>query len=85
MKSKNPIYFMQIASVSFIWVFVWGVAIWIMNLIGVAHKLDDALNASVGISIVAIPVFFSLAIILTYVFVGLQRGRPTEEADVEGD
>lgn len=84
MQKKNPIYFLQIASVSLIWVFVLGVAIWIMNLLGVAHKLDDALNASVGISIVAIPVFFTLAAILTYVFVGLQRGRRGKEADGEG-
>ena len=83
MKSENHIYFLQIASVSLIWVFVCGVAIWILNLIGVAYKLDDALNASVGISIVAIPVFFSLAAILTYVFVGLQKGKSIEETDVE--
>ncbi|MFQ5649294.1 MAG: hypothetical protein ACE5IY_05075 [bacterium] len=75
MKRSNTIYFLQLASVSLIWVFVSSVAVWIFNLIRVAHRLNDALNASVGISIVAIPVFFTLAAILTYVFVGLQRGE----------
>jgi hypothetical protein len=37
--------------------------------------LHDVPSASVGISIVAIPVFLMGAAILTYVFVGLQRGR----------
>lgn len=83
MKINNKIHVLQIVSVSLIWVFVSVVAIWILNLISVAHRLNDALNASVGISIVAIPVFFTLAAVLTYVFVGLQKGRPTEEADVE--
>jgi hypothetical protein len=51
------------------------VAIWIINLILKAHHLKDAFDASLGISIVAIPVFFILAVVLTYVFVGLQKGR----------
>lgn len=75
MKNDKIIFWLQIASVSWIWIFVLGVAIWILNLIRVAHKLNDALNASVGISIVAIPVFFTLAAILTYVFVGLQKDK----------
>lgn len=72
---KRLIYFLQVASMAFIWVFVIGIAIWILNLIQVAHRLKDAFDASVAISIVAIPVFFILAGVLTYVFVGLQRGR----------
>lgn len=78
MKNDRVVYWLQVASVSYIWIFVIGVAIWIFNLISVAHELNDALNASVAISIVAIPVFFSLAGILTYVFVGLQKGRKPE-------
>jgi len=78
-KERNVIYIMQVTSVSLIWVFVIGVAIWIFNLIRVAHDLNDALNASLGISLVAVPVFFTLASILTYVFVGLQKGRNSED------
>lgn len=79
MQNKKFIYFLQVASMTYIWIFVSGVAIWILNLIRVAHKLNDALNASVAISIVAIPVFFTLAGVLTYVFVGLQKGRKRED------
>lgn len=79
MKPKKTIFFLQVASMTYIWVFVLGVAIWIFNLINVAHKLNDAFDASVAISLVAIPVFFTLAAVLTYVFIGLQKGRKREE------
>ncbi|NIS74225.1 MAG: hypothetical protein GTO08_02910 [Deltaproteobacteria bacterium] len=73
--SKKTIYLLQILSLSFIWVLFTGIAIWIVNLILVSIELHDAPDASVGISIVAIPVFFTLAAVLTYVFIGLQRGK----------
>ena len=63
----------QIISVSLIWVFVIGIGVWIVNLISLSLELHDVPGASVGISIVAIPVFLALASILTYVFVGLQK------------
>jgi arginine exporter protein ArgO len=75
MRNKKLIYALQVASMAYIWFFVLAVAFWIINLIRVAHRLRDAVDASVAISIVAIPVFFILAAVLTYVFVGLQRGR----------
>ena len=75
MSKSRLIYFLQVASMAFIWIFVLTIAIWIANLLQVAHKLRDAFDASIAISIVAIPVFIILASILTYVFVGLQRGR----------
>jgi cytosine/uracil/thiamine/allantoin permease len=73
--SKKTIYYLQIISLSFIWLLFTGIAIWIVNLIMVSIELHDAPDASVGISIVAIPVFFTLAAVLTYVFIGLQRGK----------
>jgi hypothetical protein len=72
----NKIIFVaQVLSVSLIWVFVIGIAVWIINLIRLSLELQDVPGASVAISIVAIPVFFTLAAILTYVFVGLQKER----------
>lgn len=71
--SQKLIYLAQVASVSLIWVFVIGIGIWIANLISLSLELHDVPGASVGISIVAIPVFFTLAGILTYVFIGLQK------------
>ena len=65
----------QLMSLLGIWVFVLGVSTWIIRLIWLAHKLDDMPGGSVAISIVAIPVFLTGATVLTYVFVGLRRGR----------
>ena len=73
--NKRLIGILQILSVSLIWVLFTGIAVWIVNLIRQSIRLRDAPDASVAISIVAIPVFFLLASVLTYVFVGLRRGR----------
>lgn len=73
--SKKTIEALQIISISLIWVLFTGIAVWIVTLIKESLKLHDAPDASVGISIVAIPVFFILASVLTYVFVGLRKGR----------
>ena len=51
------------------------ISAWILNLLLLSIELDDVPGASVGISIVAIPVFITLAAVLTYVFVGLQKER----------
>ena len=67
------VFYAQLLSVSLIWVFVIGISVWIINLISLSVELHDVPGASVGISIVAIPVFITLAGILTYVFVGLQK------------
>ncbi len=69
------IYGLQIASVSMIWVFVLSISLWILHLLRLSRRLNDVPSASIGISIVAIPVFLAGAAILTYVFVGLRRGR----------
>lgn len=76
---------LQIASVLMIWVFVLGISWWIIHLIGLSHELHDAPSASVGISIVAIPVFLTGASVLTYVFVGLRRGRDDADDDDGGE
>ena len=76
---KKTIKTLQIASLTYIWIFVIAVDSWIISLLRVAQKLDDALNASIAIGIVAIPLFLTIASILTYVFVGLQRYRIKEE------
>jgi hypothetical protein len=66
---------LQVISISLIWLLFTGIAVWIASLLRESIRLHDAPDASVGISIVAIPVFFTLASILTYVFVGLKKGR----------
>ena len=82
-RSQNLIYTLQILSVVWIWVFVLGISWWIIHLLLLSQRLHDVPSASVGISIVAIPVFLTGAAVLTYVFVGLRRGRarPGEEGE----
>jgi len=67
------IFFIQVISISMIWIFVIAISIWIANLISLSVMLNDVPGISLGISIVAIPVFIILASILTYVFVGLHK------------
>ncbi len=66
---------LQVLSIVLMWAFLAGAVTWIVNIVRVAHSLGDALTASVGISLVAIPVYTLVASVLTYVFFGLQRGR----------
>lgn len=74
-KTPRWIFLLQIASMLWMWVFVLGISAWIIHLLRLSHRLHDVPSASVGISIVAIPVFLAGATVLTYVFVGLQKGR----------
>lgn len=79
-QERRWIYVLQLLSVGWIWVFVLGISWWIVHLMRLSRRLHDVPSASVGISIVAIPVFFTVAVVLTYVFVGLQRGRRDADA-----
>lgn len=74
-KEPKWILALQIASVAWIWVFVLGISGWIIHLIRLSSELNDVPSASIGISIVAIPVFLTGASVLTYVFIGLRKGR----------
>jgi flagellar biosynthesis protein FliP len=77
--NKKMIEILQIASISLIWVLFTGIAVWIVNLIKESIRLHDAPDASVAISIVAILIFLVLASVLTYVFIGLRKGRKEEK------
>lgn len=75
-KITSPfILFLQILSISIIWVLFIGVNFWILNLISLSRYLQDAQNATLVISIIILPLFGLLAGILTYVFVGLRKAR----------
>jgi hypothetical protein len=74
-KGNKSIFIAQVISVSLIWIFVISISVWILNLISLSLELNDVPGASVGISIIAIPVFITLAGVLTYVFIGLQKTK----------
>ena len=69
------IFAMQISSLALIWVIVILVGLWVLNLLRLSYELHDVPSATFAISIIAVPVFLTIASVLTYVFVGLQRGR----------
>jgi hypothetical protein len=52
-----------------------GIITWITHLIRTAWRLGDVPSASIGISLVAIPVFLTLLGVILYVFVGLLGDR----------
>jgi len=51
--------------------FIAGIITWISHLIRTAWRLQDVPSASIGISLVAIPVFLTLLGVVLYVFWGL--------------
>jgi arginine exporter protein ArgO len=84
-KTAKTIFLFQIISISLIWLFVFGITWWILRLLITSINLNDAIDASVGISILVIPIFITLAGILTYVYIGLQRNRSEKEDQFGGD
>jgi len=79
--TSRTIQFLQYASIAWIWIFVLCVDGWIISLLIVARRLHDAINASVAIGIIAIPLFLGIASALTYVFFGLKKHRLVEEPE----
>lgn len=74
---------LQTLSMIMIWIFVLGISVWIIHMLRLARQWNDVPSASVGISIVAIPVFMMGAAVLTYVFVGLRRGAADHGGEPE--
>ncbi len=55
--------------------FILGIVIWIAHLLRTSWRLHDVPSASIGISMVAIPVFLTLLSVIVYVFLGLMLDR----------
>ena len=62
------------------WGFVVGIIVWIAGLIRLSLQLQDLPSASIGISIVAVPVFLLLLGVVNYVFWGMLSSA-NKEAD----
>jgi len=65
--------------------FAAGVIGWIVHLVRLSITLDDVPDASMAISLVAIPVFAILAGIVSYVVLGLVLDPEARAAGPEGD
>lgn len=76
-KDRN-INFIQGLTLILIWFLASGMTALFINLVNVSYQVDDHQSASVAISIIAVVIFWVLAGILTYVFVGLHRGIKKE-------
>jgi hypothetical protein len=74
------IVFLQYCTMSVMWLFAAAITLWVLRLASVAYSLKDAFTASVGITLVALPVYWALAAILTYTFFGLRRARSSGAA-----
>jgi len=74
---RKPI-FVQIILLSFLWMLASGMTLLLINLVNVSYEVNDHQSASIAISILGIAVFWILAGILTYVLVGLYRGKKEE-------
>jgi len=70
---KKIIAIAQLASFLLMWIFVIAITIWIINLLTISVELNDVPGVSLGISIIAIPVFVTLASILTYAYFGFKK------------
>ncbi len=84
--ARSGVMIAQFAILGFFICFATAVITWIVHLVRLSLTLDDVPSASMGISLVAIPVFLTLAGIVTYVITGLvldpeARGRTPEEND----
>ena len=75
----------QFVSIFVMWVFVLSISAWIFNLLALALELHDALQASIAIGLVAVPVYLTLASILTYVFFGLRKKVKLSESETEAE
>ena len=77
--SKRLVIALQWVWVAFAFTLVGSVITWIITLILASWRLDDVIQASVGISIVAIPIFLVFMGVVFYVFWGVAlHGRKRE-------
>jgi len=85
MEYQAPVSDRLIRRLQWIWLggaflLVGGIIAWIVHLIVASWRLDDVIQASVGISIVAIPIFLVFMGVIFYVFWGVAlHGRKRED------
>lgn len=70
-REEKIVFGFQLAMMASFVLAIGGIVVWIINLIRLSNELQDVPSASIGISIVAIPVFLTLLGVFLYVFWGL--------------
>jgi len=85
MAHEPPVSERLVRTLQWVWlggafVLVGGIIVWIVQLIVASWRLDDVVQASVGISLVAIPIFIVFMGVVFYVFWGVAvHGRKRED------
>lgn len=72
---ERKTFFWQVVVLMTFYLFIFGVVIWILRLIWLSWQLKDVFSASIGISLVAMPLFLFLLGVYNYVFWGILRSR----------
>lgn len=80
MRARRPVSERTVRTMQLLWLgvaflLIGGIVTWITHLIRTAWRLGDVPSASIGISLVAIPIFLTMLGVILYVFVGLRRDR----------
>lgn len=73
--SERKEFFFQILLLVTFYCFIFGIVIWIIRIIWLSWRLKDVFSASIGISLVAMPLFLFLLGVYNYVFWGILLNR----------
>lgn len=80
--AENPwVYRLQLAILAGFTLFACAIVGWIIRLIYISWVWQDVFSASIGIALVAIPIFIFLLAIFNYVFWGILRGGEVKGGD----
>ena len=75
-ETESPwIFRMQLALLIGFSLFAAAIITWVTRLIYISWVLQDVFSASIGIALVAVPVFLFLLVIFNYTFWGLKSGN----------
>jgi bacteriorhodopsin len=80
MRGQRSVSERTVRTLQWLWVgvacaLIGGIITWITHLIRTAWRLRDAPSASIGISLVSIPIFLTMLGVILYVFAGLRGDR----------
>jgi hypothetical protein len=74
--SGGPLVFrLQLALLAGFSLFATSVVVWVGRLIYISWQLEDVFSASIGIALIAVPIFLFLLVLVNTLFWELQRGR----------
>ncbi|NIQ40409.1 MAG: hypothetical protein GTN81_17760 [Proteobacteria bacterium] len=82
--SEKKIFFWQVVLLVTFYTFIFGIVIWIIRLIWLSWQLRDVFSGSIGISLVAMPLFLFLLAVYNYVFWGILLNRGQKKRGGKG-